>query len=197
MRFRRRGFSRKGGREPTIWTRTKLTIGPGASMAGTNVAATIADPATLPGVGSTTDQRWTMMRGLFQLNLIMQSTVPAGSLVGDTTIAYLGIFMGSSGESPNPETPTQNIDWLWFDQARLVAVAAGAGTVTIVPTATRNLQNQSGLLDLKTKRKLDADEVLRLIIRGDVTDVVSGHNATAMTVSGTIMCSVLWKRTMR
>lgn len=199
--LRRRAFrGRVGGRrEPTIWTRDNIT-NTGSNVLDVTTTNSIADPALLPAVVGT-DQRYTVMKVILQLRAYLILTAPAATIVGDAWALHVGIFKGSAAETLSPVIGASTVDdWLWLGGDAIRAPVAGAQTISadLTDRLRSNLMNQLGRIDIKAKRKLDADEAIRIAWRVSATEMSgTGHNLTAATLSQVSTSSVLWKRTMR
>lgn len=200
---RRRSMGRFLGkqREPTIWVR-QIISQVATNCLATTVPITLATPTDLPGVVGT-DVRYTLMRMLFRYTAAYQLTTAAAGVVGDLFQINMGIFFGSATESLSPVIGGSTTDdWLWLYNTIVGSTVAGANLVTVIAPAVgallRNTQNEAGLIDIKAKRKVDADEAIRFTTRIDGTELLgSGHNLTAATFTTKFLVSTLWKRTMR
>lgn len=200
MRLRRRGFSRGSRREPGIWVRQNISIG--SADIATQLAITVADPSLLPAVAGT-DQRYTLTRLMLSIAPEVQVTTPAATIQGDSWRVATGLFFDAPSESPNVLSVVPTTDWLYLANGLIPAGINGVQVISalgiIRDLYTRNQHNTPGFLDLKTKRKCDADEVVRLIIRFDGAEIfATGHNIVAATPAAfRIISSSFWKRTLR
>lgn len=200
----RRGGGFRRPREPGIWVRNLINVVQ-SNVLNTTLPLTVADPTLLPAVAAT-DQRYTLMRLMLRIAARIDTTQAAATVVGDAWKISFGLFFGSLSESVSPEfTATGSVDdWLWTNIVFKPAITAGAVLDLFFPAGpqvnvfTRNLPNETALLDIKTKRKCDADQGVRFVTRVNNTEVGgSGHALTAAVATYTIHASSYWKRTMR
>lgn len=205
MFARRRAFRGRGRgfREPTAWDRVNISVG-STGILNVPGVTTLWDPTAI--IAGPQDLRLTMMRlmlsGTFGLHTTCASTGAAGDVVA--VRLAMGIYMGSPSESKNPlllATTDQQADWLWHHSYALFFTLTGAITAANFGGAlpTRNLQNTIGLIDIRSKRKVDQDEQIILAYAAETSalDNNIGFNLTAASIAFKLTSSVLYKRTSR
>lgn len=191
--FRRRNssFSRKGPREPKMWDRFGAATLNGQNIFGAPQTVVLWDPSTV--IAGNQDLRLTLMRMMVDGKITV--TLTGGANPSAHTVS-MGIYMGSAGDVRDPSLPAgldAKTDWLWIKHS-VVQQGTASPILAIADQAlTRNLQNQNGLLDIRTKRKVDQEENIIFSIRfNDALSTVS--TATAQVE---LWSSVLYQRTMR
>lgn len=198
MRFRR-SFTRgtKAPREPVSWDRFRVAAAAKNNILNTVAGYTLFDPTAV--VQGNQDLRLTMMRLMVDV-LYVVGLSGGTAAAGDVYNLGMGIaILGVAEPVPDPLMSTaaaQRTDWLWLSAITLLV--PGVPAVFTAANVSRNLQNQLNLVDIKAKRKLDQDQVIKLMFRVDGTEVnQTGHSPGTATVANDTNVSVLYQRTMR
>jgi len=162
----------------------------GTSIFAVPQVVTLWDPTNV--IVGQQDLRLTLMRLMLDGYIAVTLTNAANPSV---TVVSLGIYLGTPTEIRDPSLPAavdRNTDWLWLNHEKQTIVAASPVLLNV--GFQRVLQNTTAnMVDLRTKRKLEMDQVISLAIRFN-----DGNSAaTGATVSTNLWTSVLYQRTMR
>lgn len=193
FRRRRGGF---GGRiqrprEPKMWDRFKCAVLDGSNIFAAPAGVTLWDPSAM--VAGDQDLRLTLMRLMVDGHVAITLTGAANP--SETNVAF-GIYLAGSDEGLRdptlPNASDRHADWLWLNHSA-VGVTLASPILIGGNIGTRNIQNTTGLTDIRTKRKVDQDQLIKLSIRfRSAVGAVS-----AATVQAELYSSVLYQRTMR
>lgn len=182
-----------------MWDRAPATPQSAGNVLNTTVSTTIWDPTSV--IAGAQDLRLTLMRLL--VDGALSVTLAGGTAaIGDIYLISTGIAMvgpSESGADPSlGSAAAEHEDWLWLHHDELV-ITAGASPF-IFPLSNlliRNLENQTALLDVRAKRKVDQDQVIKISIRVTSPDIVNGHAPATAVVNHQLFSSVLYQRTGR
>lgn len=192
LRFRRRGgFRGKKFREPRMWDRVAATSANGTSIFAAPFVTALWDPTLI--IAGNQDLRLTMMRLMVDGEISVTLT---GGANPSSHIVSMGIYLGSPGEVKDPSFAAAGdvrSDWLWLSHTPVFQNAASPFFAVATGALTRNLENTVGLLDVRTKRKLDQDQQVLFAIR--FRDPLSAVSAATTTTQ--LFSSVLYQRTPR
>lgn len=186
--------------------RRHIVITPGTSIFRSGVTQGVAPVATLFNptdvIAGMQDLRLTLRRLRFSLAIVPTIT-GAGLVANDVIILYAGVTLATAGELANPAIDTgtgQRDDWLWLGQFPMVFGGASPQSFfSLTAGIERNIENQTGLIDIKAQRKLEQDELisLYLVVNNDASIGATVNVPTAAVVSGEVTTSVVYERTMR
>lgn len=201
MRFRRRSFHRgaRAPREPLFWDRLpQQTTVDVSGVYGAVAGITVFDPTTV--IAGNQDMRITVRRIRFVFATKLVDT--AGSNIGQMVAA--GIYVARAGEPDRDPLYTaaadERTDWMWHWSTTIFGAAA-AETIIVGPAAGSaqgaNAIDGNDLCSVRAMRKLDQDEVIRLVFsRKRLDPAVDAAPTTTRQVIGVIP-STLYQRTMR
>lgn len=183
MRHFKRSFSRKGTREPLVWSRG--TFSGAINAAGGTGVATVFAPTAL--VAGTIDTRLTLRR--FKMHIM---PVAVAARANNSSFLLLGLALSSIGApAPSPAmltTAGQQEDWLFLGVYDISAYFNA--TAVDNPGYDRVIH-----IDVKSMRKVDQDQVVS--ISWDIFNPTTGVRDTTATLALNGVSSSLFSRTRR
>lgn len=201
-RFSSKFSSRTAPREPRFWARDRLRQAAALTItSGTVAGIDIFDPSA--ETAGTVDGRLTIMRCMIEGPLTFKFTTNAAATAGDAVVVKAGLVVRdralAAANLPNPcfaSTDPKKEDWLWLHS--FVGIISGGGpNYEVTLGFLRNLVNESGLLDIKAKRKIEEQQLLTLVLSASDFTVTKDNTVTAATAFHDLTVSVLFQRTMR
>lgn len=196
----RRRFHRGGGRrpkEPVSWLRQEIFTRNATLGLGNPLAIAVFDPELV--VFGNIDTRITVRR--IKLEVMPHYHISANT-AAQALVFGMGVYMAGAGEpGRNPNLVTeedQETDWLYLCHTTAL-VAAGVSDVFPANEAEdiRGTAYDANAPDIKTMRKLDAQQTIVCSIAVKQLNITDFTAPTITIGAMTLDASVLYSRTMR